>query len=364
MSLPISRTIVLHLLTCVVNEKHIDEDLFRGISSDDWYKTYEFALKQGVTAVCIGAMQNLSKGIIPSSPITKRWISHSIAIEQQMRKKNAIAVEFAAKMYEKRIPIVVLKGITYAHYYPFPNQRECGDLDCYMMGKKEEGDKALVVMGGHMENAGYKHSHLYYKKLTIENHQYLTSFDNSKRGIATEKLLQKLIRKKLHYLGETKLLSPSPEFTVLFLIKHSLRHFIKEGINLRILMDWALFLKAESYTLNWEEVFENMKQCGIYEFANVLTYLCITYLGLENIPEILKESAFTSNFKISRNVFEDILTGHKRVYCEPFVQNIIRIYRRIVRMWKYRSLADECYLRLIWNSLFYNSIFNLKVHYK
>jgi hypothetical protein len=114
------------------------------------------------------------------------------------------------------------------------------------MGKKAEGDKVVVEIGGKMKEAGYKHSHLLYRGLTIENHQFITSFDNSKLGIRTEQLLQSLIKEGYTPIGDTKLLNPCAEFNALFLIKHAQRHFIKEGIRIRYLLDWALFLKAES----------------------------------------------------------------------------------------------------------------------
>lgn len=69
--------------------------------------------------------------------------------------------------------------MAFAQYYPNPLHRECGDLDCYMMGKKEVGDKITVELGGAMEEAGYKHSHLTYKGLTIENHLFFTDFNNT-----------------------------------------------------------------------------------------------------------------------------------------------------------------------------------------
>ncbi|MBR5139542.1 MAG: chloride channel protein [Clostridia bacterium] len=50
-----------------------------------------------------------------------------------------------------------------------------------------------------------------------------------------------------------------------------------------------------------------------------------------------------------------ILGEQPDLFNENFVQKIGRILRRFHRMWKFRSLADENYTRLVWNSLIFNS---------
>lgn len=339
-----------HILSCVVNENNVDWSQFNHFTPRDWEFFYALSKKQGVTAIIFEAIKNIPKEIVPPKAITLKWLSNALSIEQQMKKKEAVAVEFAEKLSKRDIQTVVLKGLSYASYYPNPYHRESGDLDCYLMGKKDEGDKITVEIGGKMEEAGYKHSHLYYKGLTIENHNFLTSFDNTKLGIKTEHLLQKQIKVGGRPIGDTKLLNPSADFNALFLVKHAQRHFIKEGICVRHLLDWAFFLKAESQNVNWEKVIPMMKECRILNFARVLTNLCVEKLGMSiNVAEL------TTPMKISDAVLTDILGEQPDLFHENFVQKIGRIMRRFYRMWKFRSLADESYCRLIWNSLAFNS---------
>ena len=145
-----------------------------------------------------------------------------------MRRMQMAAEEFAEEMEKREIPVVVLKGIAFAQYFPNPLFRECGDLDCYMMGK-EEGDLAAVELGGKVEEAGYKHSHLFYKGLTIENHRFFTDFDNTPTGILTEQALGELMLEEHTYLGNSKLRCPSANFNALFLLKHAQGHFMDEA---------------------------------------------------------------------------------------------------------------------------------------
>ena len=344
------KTTFFQILSCIVNDSNFDWSLFNLFTPRDWELFYFLSQKQGVVAIVFDKIKEIHKEFAPPKTITMRWISHALSIEEQMKKKEAVAVAFAEKLSEKGIQTVVLKGLAYASYYPNPYHRESGDLDCYLMGKKDIGDKVTVEIGGKMEEAGYKHSHLYYKGLTIENHKFLTSFDNTKLGIRTEQLLQELISEECRPIGDTKLQNPSADFNALFLIKHAQRHFIKEGICVRHLLDWAFFLKAESQNVNWEKVIPIMKECRILEFTKVMTRLCIDQLGMKiDIEEL------SSPMKISDAVLADILGGQPDLFHENFIQKIGRIIRRFYRMWKFRSLANESYCRLVWNTFAFSS---------
>ena len=344
------KTTFFHFLSCIVNETNVDWSLFNLFTPRDWEHFYVLSQKQGVVAIVFDKIKEIPKEIAPPKPITLKWLSNALSIEHLMKKTEAVAVEFAGKLSERGIQTVVLKGLAYALYYPNPYHRESGDLDCYLRGKKDEGDKITVEIGGKMEEAGYKHSHLYYKGLTIENHNYLTSFDNTRLGIRTEQLLQKLISEGCRPIGDTQLQNPSADFNALFLIKHAQRHFIKEGICVRHLLDWAFFLKVESPNVNWNKVISMMKECRILEFAKVMTRLCIEKFGMKiDIEEL------SIPMKISDAVLTDILGEQPDLFHENFTQKISRIMRRFYRMWKFRSLADESYCRLVWNTFAFSS---------
>lgn len=344
------KTTFFHILSCIVNDSIVDWSLLNLFTPRDWEFFYALSKRQGVVAIIFEAIKSIPKEIAPPKAITLKWLSNTLSIEQQMKKKERIAIEFAEGLSKRDIQTIVLKGLAYASYYPNPYHRESGDLDCYLMGKKDEGDKVTVEIGGKMEEAGYKHSHLYYKGLTIENHNFLTSFDNTKLGIRTEQLLQELISEECRSIGDTKLQTPSADFNALFLIKHAQRHFIKEGICVRHLLDWAFFLKSESQNVNWKKVVPMMNECRILEFAKVMTRLCIDQLGMKiDIDEL------SSPMKISYAVLADILGGQPDLFHENFVQKIGRIIRRFYRMWKFRSLADENYIRLVWNTFAFSS---------
>ena len=343
------------ILKSIVTQVDPDAGLFAGFSAQDWSALYELSITQGLTAIVYRQLKPVANQVNIPKDLLRQWRIHSLTIDQRMGQRNMTCSEFAEKMSERGIPVVALKGIAYAAYYPSPNLRECGDLDCYMMGKKEEGDKITVEIGGRMEEGGQKHSHLLYKGLTIENHKYFTNFDNTEQGRATERILERLMKRKLKYLSGTKLLTPNPDFTAIFLIKHAQHHFLYEGIRMRHVMDWAFFLKAEQDRIDWDIVISILEKCRLLNFTRLMTSICTNILGFEGkLKELLELPSDIE--RLCDPFLNDIMGEQPDIYDRNFFKRVCRALRRFYRMWKYRVVADESYLTMAWNVYAFGSL--------
>ena len=327
----------------------------RSLTSDEWRALYRVCVVQGVTAVVFDFVKTLPKSEAPDMALLMEWLSAATAVEQTMRRMQITAEEFAEEMERREIPVVVLKGLAFAQYYKNPLHRECGDLDCYMMGKKEAGDLAALELGGTMEEAGYKHSHLLFKGLTIENHRFFTDFDNTPIGMLTEQVLGELIQEEQTYIGDSKLSCPSANFNALFLLKHTQSHFIDEGIRMRHVLDWALFLRAKQEEVDWSKVMPMLETTRTAQFAGVMTAIAVRSLSIEVLNRGLRTLASNAEQKMVKAVLADIMGEQPPIYVNGLWHKTKRILRRFRRMWKYRSLASESYPRMVWNAFAFSS---------
>lgn len=325
------------------------------LTSDEWRILYRVSVEQGVTAVVFDIVKTLPKSEAPDIALLMEWLSAATNVEQTMRRMQMTAVEFAEAMKKREIPVVVLKGMAFAQYYPNSLHRECGDLDCYMIGKKEEGDLAAVELGGSMENAGYKHSHIFYKRLTIENHRFFTDFDNTTTGILTERVLGKLMQEEHTYIGNSKLRCPSSNFNALFLLKHAQSHFINEGIRMRHVLDWALFLRAKQEKVEWTKLLTMLFSTHTSRFAGVMTAIAIQHLHIDVHNKGLLALAESAEQKMVDAVLADTMGEQLAIYVDGLWHKARRIFRRFHRMWKFRDLASETYPRMIWNAFAFSS---------
>ena len=351
-------SIFFHLLRAAIGTGPFFE---RPRTSDEWGALYRLSVIQGVTAVAFDFVKTLPKSEAPNIALLMEWLSAATAVEQTMRRMQITAEEFAEEMKKREIPVVVLKGMAFAQYYPNPLLRECGDLDCYMMGKKEEGDLATLELGGTMEEAGYKHSHLIYKGLTIENHRFFTDFDNTPTGMLTEQVLGELMQEAHTYIGGSKLCCPSANFNALFLLKHAQGHFIDEGIRMRHVLDWALFLREKQEEVDWSKVLPMLEVTHTAQFAGVMTAIAVRYLRIEVLNKGLLALASNAEQKMVNAVLADIMGDQPAIYVDGLWHKTKRILRRFRRMWKFRSLASESYPRMVWNAFAFSSYMKRKV---
>ena len=345
-------SIFFHLLRAAIGTEPFSG---RSITSDEWRALYRLSMVHGVTAVVFDFIRQLPKSEAPDRTLLMEWLSAATAVEQTMRRMQITAEEFAEEMERREIPVVVLKGLAFAQYYKNPLHRECGDLDCYMMGKKEAGDLAALELGGTMEEAGYKHSHLLFKGLTIENHRFFTDFDNTPTGMLTEKVLGELIQEEQTYMGDSKLSCPSANFNALFLLKHTQGHFIDEGIRMRHVLDWALFLRAKQEEVDWSKVLPMLETTRTAQFAGVMTAIAVRSLSIEVLNKGLLTLASNAEQKMVEAVLADIMGEQPPIYVNGLWHKTKRILRRFRRMWKYRSLASESYPRMVWNAFAFSS---------
>ena len=351
-------SIFFHLLRAAIGTEPFSG---RSITSDEWWALYKMCAVHGVKAVVFDFVRQLPKSEAPDRVLLMQWLSAATGVEQTMRRMQMAAEEFAEAMEKREIPVVVLKGLAFAQYYPNPLHRECGDLDCYMMGKKEEGDLAVAESGGKVEEAGYKHSHLIYKGLAIENHRFFTDFDNTPTGIRTEQALGELMQEAHIYIGGSKLYCPSANFNALFLLKHAQGHFMDEGIRMRHVLDWALFLREKQEEVDWSKVLPMLEVTHTAQFAGVMTAIAVRYLRIEIHDKGLSALAESAEPRMVEAVVTDIMGEQPAIYVKGLWHKTKRILRRFRRMWKFHSLASESYPRMVWNAFAFSSYMKREV---
>ena len=140
-------------------------------------------------------------------------------------------------------------------------------------------------VGAEVKRDFYKHSHIVFRGLTVENHRFCTAVRGSRRAKRFERHLQRLLAEgPLSCIPETALLVPPPDFNALFLAKHALSHFLTEGISLRHLCDWAVFIDREGDAVDWTAFRKVAAEDRLLRFAEILSDLSVRYLGVARNP--------------------------------------------------------------------------------
>lgn len=336
----------------------IGTDQTVGFESEDvsWQSVYALARKQGVLAIAFDGLVKLfeqNQEFAKSFPqaLKLQWINAAFNIESRYDYSKNICSELVEKWAEQGISTLCLKGLAFSTYYPVPNHRECGDFDCYLYDDYSKGNAIAKELGAKVEDDWYKHSEIIYRKVMIENHRYIVAVRNSKKIQKMHTLLDDIARNEVRKtIFDTKIEMPSAMFNALFLNHHSLTHFLSEGIRLRHILDWALFLQKEQNNIDWERFYALCEEYDMRAFVDCSTAIAVEALGLKiTNPKIVVVSPYTEQ------VLDSIINDEDAV----FSQNVCAWRKRIMLVrnifaskWKYKAFSNRSmfmtFISLVW----------------
>lgn len=326
----------------------------------DWQVLYTHAKRQGVLAIVWDEVTKLPIEQQPPRNLKLQWALSTEQIEKRYRKQSVLAGELAQIYGEQGIKVIVLKGLAISGYYPVPEHRECGDLDCFLVKSNntqqgnalaidangrpvscyDEGNKVAKDAGANVKIGFYKHSHIHYKGLMVENHAFCTAVRGYRDRKELEQHLQKLlVEKPLTRIGDSYLYRPCADFNALFLTAHSFGHFLTEGIKLRHVLDWAYLLKAEQDDIDWKSFYEWCDKMHYTKFADALTAISVKHLGLT-----ITNSEIHQHSDLADKVLDDIINSSHSVHntgASKFKKRLMIIRNRMLGGWKYRELYEK-----------------------
>lgn len=193
------------------------------------------------------------------------------------------------QLNQEGIEAILVKGATLRMLYPNPYYRESGDEDIYI--KKADYERVDTIL----QNNGF----LYYKSkrasgkllqeisyehgsgLSIDVH--IDLFDS---GIQVYEKMNDLFKHAFEdsmviQIEGIKVKTLSYDMHILFLILHSLKHFVNNGFGIRQVCDIVMYCNHYGNTINWDLVWNQIKTAKCEEYVFNLFDIGILYLGLK-----------------------------------------------------------------------------------
>ena len=194
----------------------------------------------------LGRIRNLSAESLIPRTLKLGWAYNTEIIGQRYDRTEKNAIEMAELLAREGISVLVFKGLSMSMYYPVPEHRECGDIDIWLFGQAEKGNRVAKAAGAKVEKENSKHDIIYFHGVPFENHKELTSeLLNSRNRLINKDLITRVKDDRTQPLFATDTLrTPSRVFDELYIPVHAAGHFVVEGISLRHLCDWALIVQA------------------------------------------------------------------------------------------------------------------------
>lgn len=340
-------------------QKEDISDLLEG-SQQLWEQLEETVREQGVSGIVLDGVNAITK-VMGShffdhfedrgfwKPFILQWIG---AVEQGYEGRNmqqlAVIDAIQRRWTEANIRMMIMKGQAIGTYYPQPKRRCPGDIDCYLFNDYAKGNELAKTWADKVDESWYKHSQIYYGGQLIENHQFFVHTREGKRSKQLNKILCNTLKDaSFETLPGTGALLPPPMFNALFLTYHSLAHFLEEGLKLKQLLDWAMFLNQNADKVDWPQYYAICDKYHMRRFADVTTDIAVHYLGVKlDYPQIVTISPYT----------EKVI--HSTLYDKDYVfssgegswANRMHILKNL---FKYRWKYNEIYQRSIASQFWY-----------
>lgn len=332
--------------------------LTANMSGKEWLSLRKTANKQSVLTIALDGLISLHSKYgqrVVRSTINRAkwedflydWMANMLMMEQVNKEQLEVMNDMAQRWLDAGCRVLVMKGQANGLFYPHPNHRSKGDIDCYLFGDYSKGNDIAREAGAIVDDSWYKHSVIKYRGESFENHQY---FVHTREGRSSKDLehimVETLENVVFDTLPNTSVLLPPPMFNALFLTYHALSHFLEEGLKLKQLVDWAMFLKRDAAKVDWPLFYTLCEKYHLRRFADVCTDIAVHYLGVKlDDPQIVTSSPYTSRvldstFNDNDYVFSSGEGGWKNRW--HIVRNLWK-YR-----WKYHIIYQHTVLRQLW----------------
>ena len=223
-------------------------------------------------------------------------------------KRSEIMKELSRHLEKEQIPAVWFKGAVLRNYYPVPQLRSMGDIDCVIRpADKNRVDEILRsrmnfqrFIDNHAVWTYWKdniylevHNQMFYENLASKI-DYISYFDNvwsnASRGTVFD------VESPLTFV-------PDENFHFLYLMTHHAKHVINNGIGFRAYLDMVLMTQRCGDKLNWEFIESELDKLGLLTFTKICFSCCERWfsvkmpLGQENFDEDLFSEITEKTFR-------------------------------------------------------------------
>lgn len=210
-------------------------------------------------------------------------------------------------MESRQIPYVTIKGLASAYYYPDPSLRDMGDVDFLVFENDFESSKRAVLSAGFNLDHGDEEDsiHIAFKREPMsiwEQHRCVNGIPEGSVGELIREEIDKTIEtSELVELDGAVCRIPDKFHHGLIMLLHMISHMTSEGIGLRHLCDWAVFVNSIRNNEFVGLFSEKLNRFGLWKFAQIMTATSEKYLGI-------KHKEWIESAKLDDDLLEAVIT--------------------------------------------------------
>ena len=263
-----------------------DLDDFRS-ENTDWRAVLRIASEQTMVVVVADGIEMLPEELWPSKEAILKLAVMRLRTESAHRLLNSTIAQIVTALDAAGVQSVLLKGQGLARNYPVPELRQCGDIDLYV-GEENYArvHELLVPVATEIDDVSClsvgKHFHVSMGKVLIEVHRFADvhsspTFNKVYQEYASAGLSDDLVALDF---GGVKVNTPADNFNAFYVFNHMWHHFMNEGVGLRQVCDWMLFLHSRHGKLELGYLEEILRKMDLLDSWKSFGCMLVDYLGM------------------------------------------------------------------------------------
>lgn len=336
-------------------------------SNVDWEELVDRSDKHGVVAIMADGVEKMPEGTITGTLNIMQLFGGANRCEQENIQKLEASKSIVELWREYGLRTLLLKGYSYARYYPNPMHRSSCDVDVFLCKDNKSpkvflnpllatfdahllGDEIAKRHGAIVDRSEQKHSHIFFEGVVLENHYCCCGqIGDKKIKELNDYLIGLLSKKSSGRLGETKMEYPSLMFDALFYMYHAYSHFLVDGdIALRHILDWVLIREEIGSNGKTKELTELCSKYGLAKFYHSIDGVAEYVSGKMTIEELDQSQSLLLN-EVSTLVLR--VEKQSQEIKSLFVARMNLLCKMWRNRWKYPLYSDTTVFRMCWSYL-------------
>lgn len=258
------------------------EQFSRRLTDKDWASVYTEAQRQSLVGILLTGVEKVVASGESRPKVLMQWIAMGLVLEKRNRLLNVRCKEITDIFNGLGLRNCVLKGQGVARLYPNPLRRQCGDIDLWVEGNRNDIYKTLKARWKVGETVIHHAEVEIFKDTPTEIH-FIPSFTYSPFLYHKYRKFFKRCadRQFANYDKTVGFAYPTTDFNAVYSLMHIFHHVLHEGIGLRQLLDYYYILRSLDKEQRLQ-VFEDMRHLGLVKFAEAVMYVEQRMFGLEH----------------------------------------------------------------------------------
>lgn len=270
----------------------------------DYQKLFDLANQHQISALIYNQIYNFDD--FPEE-IKQRWKRDALKINAFQTRKTMKILQVYRQFLKQGLKVLIVKGLVCRALYPQPDNRQSNDEDLYVQKEEYEAVKDILLKNNFTVVSDSNDVTTFIDPvsgLSIELHTALFSLESKAYGNYQRYFDQAFDESIVHSIDGVEVYSLEYTQHLLFLILHFVKHFFHGGVGIRQVVDIVMYSEAYVDKVNWDRLYDILKDLNIYVLIVNLFALAHEQLEFDytkiRVPEGIDKSDY-------QDLFDDIM---------------------------------------------------------